>query len=348
MTDFVEVDFLEVGNTRSGDAIAVRHSAKGVHDIYVVDGGYLDDGARVVEHIRRHYEDPVYIDHVVLTHSDGDHANGLRSVLREFVVGKLWMNRPWRHVAALVPRFENVRSRAWLAARLKKIYRGVAELERVARDEEVEIAPAFEGTRIGNLTVLSPSREAYLDRIAAAGRTPVVAEEEQILAEAYRRAEWGEENLKGGENATSAENETSVVQFGEFCGKKVLLTGDAGTEGLLDAYVAGCVMGMDLDSLDLFQAPHHGSRANVSTEVLDLWLGEVVEEGTPPRQRAVVSANQNDRDHPSKAVLRALMHRGCRVYQTRGAYWYKSVGAPARGVGWRSARALRYPKTMET
>ena len=250
MADFVEIDFLEAGSRRSGDAITIRHHVAGADRIYVVDGGYVDDGDQVAEHIRMYYGDPKRIDHVVLTHSDGDHANGLRTVLREFSVGRLWMNRPWLYAAELVEMFENVQSEDWLFRRLKTLYRGVSELEKVAREKGVEMAAAFGGTRIGELTVLSPSKKAYLGCLAAADRTPV--EKVQALVESYREAPWGEENLKGGENATSAENETSIVQFGEFCGKKVLLTGDAGAEGLCDAYWAGLFASLEPDRLDLF------------------------------------------------------------------------------------------------
>ncbi len=51
MTDFVEIDFLEAGNEKSGDAITVRHSVGGEDSIYVIDGGYLDGGDRVVQRI---------------------------------------------------------------------------------------------------------------------------------------------------------------------------------------------------------------------------------------------------------------------------------------------------------
>jgi Metallo-beta-lactamase superfamily len=37
----------------------------------------------------------VYVAHVVLTHSDADHASGLREVLRQIPVGNLWLHIPW-------------------------------------------------------------------------------------------------------------------------------------------------------------------------------------------------------------------------------------------------------------
>ena len=47
MTDFIEIDFLEAGDKGSGDAIAIRHRTRTNLDwIYVVDGGYADDGQK--------------------------------------------------------------------------------------------------------------------------------------------------------------------------------------------------------------------------------------------------------------------------------------------------------------
>ena len=57
----------------------------------------LDDGAHVMAHLRKHYGSGA-VSHIVLTHPDGDHAGGLRTVLEECDVadgGGLWMLRPW-------------------------------------------------------------------------------------------------------------------------------------------------------------------------------------------------------------------------------------------------------------
>lgn len=57
--------------------------------IHVVDGGFQSTGSTIVSHIKQHYGVDPYIDHVVVTHPDGDHAGGLRTVLEEMNVGAL-------------------------------------------------------------------------------------------------------------------------------------------------------------------------------------------------------------------------------------------------------------------
>ena len=88
MTDFFEIDFLDVETEKSGDAIAIRYSMGGTTNIHVVDGGYVDTGEKLRDHIRKYYGNPTYINRVVVTHPDGDHANGLRTIRGEFEVGE--------------------------------------------------------------------------------------------------------------------------------------------------------------------------------------------------------------------------------------------------------------------
>ena len=66
MSDFVEIDFLAVETAKSGDAIGIRYSINGETAIHAVDGGFLDTGEKLVEHIKIHYQ-AEYVNHVVLT-----------------------------------------------------------------------------------------------------------------------------------------------------------------------------------------------------------------------------------------------------------------------------------------
>jgi hypothetical protein len=50
---------------------------------------------------------------------------------------------------------------------------------------------------------------------------------------AFIRSGWGSEKFSPEE--TSVENEVSVVQYATLCGHKILLTGDAGRDGMTEA-----------------------------------------------------------------------------------------------------------------
>ena len=347
MSDFIELDFFETGDTGSGDAIAIRHRQENKDWIYIVDGGYSEDGAKLLQHLENYYDKPAFIDHVVLTHPDSDHASGLETVLSEYKVMKLWMNRPWLYVDELMPNFKNYQDRERLITRLKKDFPKVTKLEEIALGKGIEILSAFRGDTIGAFTVLSPKKSMYLDLIVESDKTPVPAN--KIEAKQNREmssAVWGEENLKGDTEGTSAENETSVVQFAQVCGKTVLLTGDAGIRALNESYLSSIALGKSTSLIDWFQVPHHGSRRNLSSDILDIWLGEKLgSEELSPTTVAIVSANRNDEDHPKKAVIRALIHRGRKVVQTNGILHTFSNFAPTRG--WIDAQPLKYPHEQE-
>ena len=347
MTDFIEIDFIEAGDSSSGDAIAIRRRHNDLDWVYVVDGGYADDGQKLVDHIRKHYGQSYYINHLVLTHADADHASGLEAVLREIRVECLWMNRPWRHVDDLMPMFKRYQDRDRLIARLKRAFPKIADLEEIAHNRGIEIRDVFQGDTIGEFTVLSPHRTTYLLLVVESDKTPVPTTGLMaLLGEPVSPAVWGEENLKGDTEGTSADNEASVVQFADVCGTKVLLTGDAGVRALTEAHQAALQMGKSAYPLDWFQVPHHGSRRNLSSDVLDTWLGARLPSPLQDTaQKAVISANQNDKEHPKKAVVRALIHRGRRVFQTNGTLHMYTSGAPDRG--WTTATPLGYPQDQE-
>lgn len=347
MTDFIEIDFIEAGDNGSGDAIAIRRRCNGTDSVYVVDGGYAGDGQKLISHVRNHYGQSYFINHLVLTHPDADHAAGLETVLKQIRVDCLWMNRPWRHVNDLMPMFRRYQDRSRLIARLRNAFPKVAELESIAVDREIEIRDAFQGDTIGEFTVLAPHRISYLQLVVESDKTPApIPRLMTKQSEALCPAAWGEENLKGDTEGTSPENETSIVQLANLCGKRILLTGDAGVRSLTEAHQAVLRTGKSIPPLDWFQVPHHGSRRNLSSDVLDKWLGAKLPALAENNgKQAIISANQNDDEHPKKAVVRALIHRGRRVFQTKGTLHLRTSGAPDRG--WTRALPLAYPRDQE-
>ena len=182
MSDFFEIDFLDVESSKSGDAIPLRYQVNEAITIHIVDGGFQDTGPKVVEHVQKYYGKPAYIDRVVASHPDGDHAGGLRTVLEEFDVGELWMLRPWLYADEMIDRFSRFTSVENLEKRLKEIYPNIAALEEIAEDKDIPIYEPFQGARIGAFTVMAPTRARYLDLIVESERTPESVKEAQIDA----------------------------------------------------------------------------------------------------------------------------------------------------------------------
>jgi hypothetical protein len=173
-----EVDFLPVGEgERSGDGITVRYGEPGAFTILVVDGGSQACGDEMVTHLRRHYDNPGRIDHIVLTHADDDHSSGLRTVIDSFHVGAVWMNRPWLYAAELVSSFRDARwTPQGLYQRLRQDFPILAEIEDKCVARRIPIYEALQGTQVGAFRILAPSRQRYLQLVPQFSRTPAPAQ----------------------------------------------------------------------------------------------------------------------------------------------------------------------------
>lgn len=375
MSDYFEIDFLDVESDKSGDAIAIRYSINDKNYIHVVDGGFQATGDSLIAHINNHYGTPSFIDHVVLTHNDNDHAGGLRKVLENYDVGTLWMLRPWLYLDELIERFSTYTSIENLAKKLKEVYPNIAALEEIAINRGITIREPFQGVNIGNFHVLSPTKEIYLALVWDSPKTPDAKKQENTLGglatisnanteqirstlttlfEPYDKgvgfvkALWGQENLSSED--TSAENEMSIVQYAILNNRKILLTGDVGKKGLETSYNYLISRGISLPRFNLFQVPHHGSRRNVSPELLNLLLGPKLSYKPSKGDElftAVVSSAKKDEAHPRKAVIRAIIHRGGKLLTTEGKNVRYSYNAPNRN-GWTTAIPSDYPEDQET
>jgi beta-lactamase superfamily II metal-dependent hydrolase len=354
MSDYFEIDFLSFGNGKSGDAIPIRYSIADNTRIHVVDGGFQETGEKLIEHINDYYSSPSCIDAVVVTHPDGDHAGGLRVLFDDFELKELWMLRPWLYADELIDRFKRFTSVENLKKRLKELYPNLSKLEELAEENGVPIFEPFQGSQIGDFTVLAPSKEHYLNLVVESEKTPEAtkAEQESILEAAgkllkkavnFIRSAWGEEVFP--EEDTSPENNMSVVQFAKLCGEDILLTGDAGRATLTEAIEYAPTEGLYLPGIDRIQVPHHGSRHNVNSEILDRILGPK-QSSVSENFSAIISAAKEDKNHPRKAVIRAFIHRGGKVITTEGVSVRTSRNAPQR-EGWSSANPVPYPEDQE-
>jgi hypothetical protein len=351
MADFYEIDFLAVETKQSGDAITLRYSYDGRDIIQVVDGGFTDMGAKVLDQIDTHYRKGAAIDFVVLTHPDNDHAAGLKHVLENRAVSNLIMNRPWAHARELLP-YTTFGSLESLEKRLREAFPYSDALEEIAIRKGIDIYDGFQGTTFGHFTILAPSRTRYLDLILDAANVRRSALGLESISGLLKKqaephdvyANWGEEHFSP--NATSPRNEMSIVQFATLAGKKIMLTGDAGRDTLSEAIAFAKSVKIPLPGIDVFQVPHHGSRRNVSSAILNELLGDILPGPSETRKFcAFVSSAKEDPHHPRKSVLRAMHHRGGSVYATEGRQIRTAQGLER--TNWKAITPEPYPNTQE-
>jgi beta-lactamase superfamily II metal-dependent hydrolase len=362
-----EIDFLPVGNgDSSGDAVAVRWGAPGNYQVLIYDGGAKETGEALVQHVITHYG-TTRVDHVVSSHPDGDHASGLAVVLENLHVQRLWMHRPWEHSSLIHGYFADGRmTEASLAARLQDKMRAAYDLESLARRRGIPIEEPFLGQAIGPFWVLSPQRDWYIhDLVPAFAKSPETKARSGLglrsagpglmgaMALAAKAAgewlseNWFIENLRD-DVTTSAENESSVVLYGNFGGQSVLLTGDAGVQALTRSARCADFNQLDLPAtLKFIQIPHHGSRHNVSTTTLDELIGPRLPlTDAQPTRYAYASAGRESKSHPRKVVVNAFLRRGFQPFATRGNTIRYSQQMPER-AGWVAATPVEFSNKVE-
>lgn len=349
-----EIEFHPVGDgTKAGDAITIRYGQPGQYKVIVIDGGTEDSGQAIVKHIRTTYGANTVISDVISTHPDTDHCSGLRVILRELQVERLWIHGLWYHAGEMLELFADKRwTKEGLAEAIRKEYSIVDELIALAFEKGVEVHEPFAGAAIGPFTVLSPNKATYQHLVPQFRKTPncnvdLLKEREiwigdgqkggfgtflKAIAEAVTSwipETWDNERLKEGA-VTAAENESSTVLYGNFDGSCILLTADAGVNALQWACDNAAVLGLDISQAKLIQVPHHGSRSNVTPSILNQLLGPIVPSNAPEAKIAVVSAPKEDDKHPRKMVLNAFKRRGAGVRSTQGSRYRYHNGMPAR------------------
>lgn len=321
-----EIDFLAVGEgEKSGDAIALRFgnlSEPSKQTVFVIDGGYKDSGARLVEHIKKYYKTET-VDAVLCTHSDSDHISGLTEVFDELKVNNLYMHLPWKHAANIEGLFSDTKiSSDKIRLALKKSLDNARELEALAKKNGIPIFEPFSDNSngTGTLSVLGPSVKFYEGLLPNFRGPAEIAPEprplEKVVAAAKevvtRVAEnWGIETLTDPDvDATSAENNSSVVLLFTYGQESFLFTSDAGVPALTEAFNRATRLGIDLKNVAKIQIPHHGSKRNVGPSILDQILGPKKREQELTKKAYISAAKDGEPKHPAKKVVNAFILTG--------------------------------------
>ena len=363
-----EIDFIGVGSEskKDADAICLRWLDGDSYKIAVYDGGFQAHGEEMVRHLNEYYfDDPEgdkkredkIVDCVIISHPDQDHVSGIKNIIENFSVERLYMNRPWLYLDELYEKINDGRiTKKSLESRLKNAFSNIAEIESLAQDYDVDILEIFEGELICNkFLTLSPSRDFYLKLLVESNKTPL-EESSNLLNFALKSFRtvanyvknlletWSNEQLRE-DVSTSAENETSVVILGQD-DEYFLLTADAGIRALRNAIDYACKQNYSLkDIVKFYQVPHHGGRHNISPSILNDLIGEILPENEKNDKTAFVSVAK-DSDHPLQMVVNAFIRRGVTIYKTNGATIRHKINMPTR-YGWSSVTALAFDENVE-
>lgn len=319
-----EIDFHPVGSgSKSGDAISLRYgklnsSTNFFQKIIVIDGGIIESGQKLVQHIKNIYNSDT-VDLVINTHPDNDHCSGLREVMNDLKVKELWLHTPWNFAKDFIDLFRDGRiTDSSLKERLKVGLSIAHELEQLAKEKGIPVKEPFTGLSFDNgiLQVLGPSETYYTELLAHFRSTPSPIAEStfsKAFSTVKEAISWVAETMdietldESGES--SAENNSSVISLFSYSGKKILFTGDAGIIALKQVIEFAKYNSIVLNNIDVLQAPHHGSKRNISPSVINALKS----------QNAYFSCSPDGAPkHPSKKVTNAFKRRGTHTFSTKG------------------------------
>ncbi len=357
-----EIDMLPVGNgDKSGDAIAIRYGNYDTgYKVMVIDGGTLDAGGALVEHINKYYGTNK-VDYMVCTHPDNDHSSGLRVVMEKMEVGELWIHRPWLYSNHVHDFIDDGRvTHKSLTDNIQKSLSTAHTLEEMAEERNIPVYEPLQGSNIGIFKVLSPNLDFYKSMLVEEygdadesnrGLLDVIKSVLDAGKEAVARLvgeTWGLETLRE-DGKTSPLNETSVVLFTQIGEHGVLMTGDAGIRALTNAIDFAEANFLPLNKLRFVHIPHHGSRRNVSPSLLNRLIGKSLPHGQARSAplTAFVSASKDSKTHPRKVVTNAFLRRGAHVVGTQGKIIWHHYNTPLRD-GWGPVAPIPFHDVVES
>ncbi|MBW1976256.1 MAG: MBL fold metallo-hydrolase [Deltaproteobacteria bacterium] len=336
-----EIDFLPVGpESKTGDAITLRfgnllEGKREEQAVIVIDGGFKDDGQRIVNHVRKYYDGTDTIDLVIATHPHEDHIAGLQTVLTEMQVQEFWMHKPWdeSHTNNISRWFVDGRvTDESVSTALKKSLDTARDLEKIADEKGIPIIEPFAGIYkdfgLGRIDIAGPTKEYYESLLPSFAATPepkgalasLMARGAEMVVEAVSKVfeSWDKETLDD-TGETSAENNSGAITLLRVADKQLVFTGDAGIPALTNGVDLLEACNITHADCSFIQVPHHGSKRCVGPTLLNRLVGPRLpeEKKSTKKMSAFCSCAVNGAPkHPSKKVTNAFMRRGAPVCPT--------------------------------
>lgn len=270
---------IEMLQALHGDAF-ILHCRKDNHEgIIVVDGGPDKDSYKIVDKL----DTLGYIDLMVLTHYDDDHIGGILAYIKKhrndkpFPVKEMWLNCVYEIPFVSSPNI-SFRQAKMLADELTQINR---ELEAngmplIKWKEDILYDHSIRYFPFADILILSPDADTkalnvdnYLDDILAAniGRGHVV----QKAALQMSLDELAQIKKTLPPKTKSAIVNKSSIAFVVRCENfSALMLGDSYPDTIIDSLKSLGFTAEKPIKVDFLKVSHHGSRFNISNELLDM------------------------------------------------------------------------------
>lgn len=272
---------LEALQAKHGDCLLLRWVEAGEPRTALIDGGpgtiYENVLApRLQELADERGVDRLPLDLVLVSHIDDDHINGILDLAiaakqgdAPAKIGLLWHNS----LEGLLDQPIGNGSAAVTASTISTTFPNLGELWAQKVLSSVPQGQQLHGLAV-QLGITDRMNEPFQPLIVSRpgqSRADIGGMSMTIIAPAATEVEnlrkaWvrlRKEGVTAANNDTSVYNLSSIVVLAEFGGKRMLLTGDARGDHILEGLASQDLLSNGRAHFNLFKLPHHGSRNNV-------------------------------------------------------------------------------------
>lgn len=323
------IEMLSVG---AADCFIIYYTdSKKQNKLILVDSGNYEDGQKIIDHIRKYYNNPI-INLAIVTHPDDDHFGGFVKMLEKINDGEedaieieqFWLNNPQNHVK--VNQVQNNIKPTTLKQRTAQLFdQGdnnlldlLSSLSIPVNEKFAQIAfckdtttgklykkPCKEKDFLG-LTIIGPT-ENYFEKLAPNMRYDNLKGYSYDAKDddgAFKpTATCLSKALDEASDDSSVHNQSSIIFiFEPEAGKKYLFMGDAGVEAL--ANIPDCHK-KNIKDVYWMKVPHHGSKHNLDSKTIL---------HCHPKYAYISTEKQGH--YLNQCTVNALKRIGCKVYST--------------------------------
>ena len=334
----LEIDMLSVENA---DAILIRTIDDTGEHVVVIDAGRPGHASDVINHIRNHYGDNTTIDLLINSHPHDDHVGGIGGIVDDvdITIKQVLIHDPctFQNQLESIP-IASRQNHFELMCHVTHSMKSLRTLNDVIKKLDCKGIPHFQpfAGQVYNLrdeatlTVVGPTEEFYAELAPSIKSLTDVASPFRALKAISEHVETrSDEEIVDEHDDTSAFNNSSAILLLTHGSNRYLFTADAGPKAFRSAiaWAKDCGQESLLTEVDWMQIPHHGSKANITSDLIKYFQ---------PRVAYVSAKGGDDINHPSAEVVRLYQKlerdgQDCKVFGTnRGRSLWRHMGTPDR------------------
>lgn len=353
---------LDVLRARKGDCLILHYGSEADPGLILIDGGptrvYQPHLRPRLDQIRKARnlgsDQSLPVDLLMISHIDDDHINGIISLTNDLVVAKdahqplpvkfrnFWHNtfddivgnRPDELLSAVKKKFgaasltgepDTEGLDTDTAKVLASVGQGITLRDNIVTQLKARLNPQFGGG-------LVMTREKPIDMGKGLTLTVVGPMKDELEAlqkkhDAFLKDKDETADVPASFTDESAANLSSIVVLAEAGGKRILLTGDARGDKMLEGLKQVGLLGQDDESrmnVDIFKIPHHGSDRNIEPVIFRRITA-----------RHYVFSGNGEHGNPERETLQMLLdERGDADYEVHLTYPVDEID-PAREEAWK-------------